>query len=76
MAAKGAVIDVAEARGWALSEKLDGEYIEQLKAAGMSITAPSDDLKKALAAIGETMTAEWIKAAGPEGQAVIDAYRK
>lgn len=66
----------AEARGWALSEKLDGEYIEQLKAAGMSITAPSDDLKKALAAIGETMTAEWIKAAGPEGQAVIDAYRK
>jgi TRAP-type transport system periplasmic protein len=66
----------AEARGWALSEKLDGEYIEQLKAAGMSITAPSDDLKKALTAIGETMTAEWIKAAGPEGQAVIDAYRK
>jgi TRAP-type transport system periplasmic protein len=66
----------AEARGWALSEKLDGEYIEQLKAAGMSITPPSDDLKKALAAIGETMTAEWIKAAGPEGQAVIDAYRK
>jgi TRAP-type C4-dicarboxylate transport system substrate-binding protein len=66
----------AEARGWALSEKLDGEYIEQLKAAGMSITPPSDDLKKALAAIGETMTAEWIKAAGPEGQAIVDMYRK
>lgn len=66
----------AETRGWALSEKLDGEYIEQLKATGMSITPPSDDLKKALAAIGETMTAEWIKAAGPDGQAVIDAYRK
>lgn len=66
----------AETRGWAMSEKLDGEYIAQLKAAGMSITPPSDDLKKALAAIGETMTAEWIKAAGPEGQAVIDAYRK
>ena len=42
----------------------------------MIITPPSDDLKKALAAIGETMTAEWIKAAGPEGQAVIDGYRK
>ncbi len=66
----------AEARGWALSEKLDSEYIGQLKAAGMSISQPSDDLKKALASIGETMTAEWIKAAGPEGQAIVDAYRK
>ena len=25
--------------------------------------------------IGDTMTAEWLKTAGPEGQAVIDAYR-
>ncbi|MBN9372971.1 MULTISPECIES: TRAP transporter substrate-binding protein [unclassified Hydrogenophaga] len=66
----------AEARGWALSEKLDSEYIGQLKAAGMSISQPSDDMKKALASIGETMTAEWIKAAGPEGQAIVDAYRK
>ncbi|QRR35832.1 TRAP transporter substrate-binding protein [Hydrogenophaga sp. YM1] len=66
----------AEARGWALSEKLDSEYIGQLKAAGMSISQPSDDMKKALASIGETMTAEWIKAAGPEGQAIVDTYRK
>ncbi|NCT98364.1 MAG: TRAP transporter substrate-binding protein [Comamonadaceae bacterium] len=66
----------AEARGWALSEKLDSEYIGQLKAAGMSISQPSDDMRKALASIGETMTAEWIKAAGPEGQAIVDAYRK
>lgn len=66
----------AETRGWALSEKLDSEYIGQLKAAGMSINQPNDDVKKALAAIGETMTAEWIKAAGPEGQAIVDAYRK
>lgn len=66
----------AEARGWALSEKLDSEYIGQLKAAGMSISQPSDDMRKALASIGENMTAEWIKAAGPEGQAIVDAYRK
>ncbi len=66
----------AETRGWAMSEKLDGEYIDQLKAAGMAITPPSEDLKKALAAIGDSMTAEWIKAAGPEGQAIVDAYRK
>lgn len=66
----------AETRGWAMSEKLDGEYIAELKAKGMTIAQPSADLQKALAEIGNTMTAEWLKAAGPDGQAVIDAYRK
>ncbi|WP_341902639.1 TRAP transporter substrate-binding protein [Polaromonas sp. YR568] len=66
----------AEARGWATSEKLDGEYIKELGAKGMTIAAPSDAIKKTLADIGDTMTAEWLKTAGAEGQAVIDAYRK
>ncbi|MDP1565187.1 MAG: TRAP transporter substrate-binding protein, partial [Polaromonas sp.] len=66
----------AEERGWATSEKLDGEYIKELGVKGMTIAAPSDSVKKELSAIGETMTAEWLKTAGPEGQAVIDAYRK
>lgn len=66
----------AEQRGWATSEKLDGEYMKELAAKGMTISPPSDSVKKELAAIGETMTAEWLKTAGPEGQAVIDAYRK
>jgi len=65
----------AEQRGWATSERLDGEYIKELAAKGMTIAEPSDSVKKELAAIGEAMTADWIKAAGPEGQAVIDAYR-
>lgn len=66
----------AEARGWALSEKLDGEYIRELGAKGMTIAQPSESVKKTLAQIGETMTAEWLKTAGPDGQAIIDAYRK
>jgi TRAP-type C4-dicarboxylate transport system substrate-binding protein len=66
----------AEARGWAASEKLDGEYIRELAAKGMTISPPSEGLKKELAGIGETMTAEWLKAAGPDGQAIIDAYRR
>ncbi len=66
----------AESRGWAASEKLDGEYIRELAAKGMTITQPSEALKKELAAIGETMTAEWLKAAGADGQAIIDAYRR
>jgi TRAP-type transport system periplasmic protein len=68
--------EAAEQRGWATSEKLDGEYMKELAAKGMAISAPSDSVKKELAAIGDTMTAEWLKTAGPEGQAVIDAYRK
>ena len=65
----------AEQRGWVTSERLDGEFIKELGAKGMTIAAPSDSVKKELAAIGESMTADWIKTAGPEGQAVIDAYR-
>ena len=65
----------AEQRGWVTSERLDGEYIKELGAKGMTIAQPSEAIKKELAAIGETMTAEWLKTAGPEGQAVIDAYR-
>lgn len=65
----------AEQRGWAASEQLNSEFIKELGVKGMSIAEPSDSLKKELAAIGETMTADWLKTAGPEGQAVIDAYR-
>ncbi|MDQ3273091.1 MAG: TRAP transporter substrate-binding protein [Pseudomonadota bacterium] len=66
----------AEERGWATSEKLDGEYMKELASKGMIISAPSDSIKKELSAIGDTMTVEWLKTAGADGQAVIDAYRK
>ncbi len=36
----------------------------------------NESIKKELASIGDAMTADWIKSAGAEGQAVIDAYRK
>jgi TRAP-type C4-dicarboxylate transport system substrate-binding protein len=66
----------AEARGWATSEKLDKEFVKELAAKGMTVSEPSEALKKELAVIGEAMTADWVKSAGPEGQAIIDAYRK
>ncbi|WP_439518363.1 TRAP transporter substrate-binding protein [Hydrogenophaga sp.] len=65
----------AEQRGWVTSERLDGEFIKELGAKGMTIAAPSDSIKKELAAIGDAMTADWIKTAGPEGQAIVDAFR-
>jgi TRAP-type C4-dicarboxylate transport system substrate-binding protein len=65
----------AEQRGWVTSERLDGEFVKELAAKGMTISTPSESLKKELSAIGDAMTADWVKTAGPEGQAVIDAYR-
>lgn len=66
----------AEARGWATSERLDGEYIRELASKGMTIAPPGEALNKELAGIGDTMTAEWLKSAGPDGQAIVDAYRR
>lgn len=66
----------AEKRGWETSERLDKEFLKELAAKGMTIAEPSDALKKEFASIGETMTEEWIKSAGPDGKAIIDAYRK
>ena len=64
----------AEQRGWKVSEQKDAEYLKELGAKGMRIDPSADALKKELKAIGEQMTADWVKLAGPEGKAVIDAY--
>ena len=66
----------AEQRGWAASEKVDADSIAVLKANGVTIAEPSESVKKALVAIGETMTTEWLASAGADGKAIIDAYRK
>ena len=66
----------AEAAGWAECEKLTKGYLETLAKNGMKVEAPSAKFKEDLAAIGKTMTEEWIKKAGPDGQAIVAAYRK
>jgi TRAP-type C4-dicarboxylate transport system substrate-binding protein len=66
----------AETRGWALSQQKNGEYLELLKKNGMNIVAPSPQLKADMKKVGDTMLKEWLDKAGPEGQAVVDAYKK
>ena len=66
----------AEKRGWETSERLDKEYLKELAAKGMVIAEPSAALKAEFAKIGDTMTEEWIKNAGADGKAIVDAYRK
>ena len=66
----------AETRGWKLSEEKTKWYLEQLAKNGMTVAPPSPPFAAELKKIGDTMTAEWIKQAGPDGQAVVDAYKK
>jgi TRAP-type transport system periplasmic protein len=66
----------AEARGWAASEKVNTDTMAVLKANGMTIEPPSAALKSDLQKVGATMLQEWLSKAGPEGQQLIDAFRK
>jgi TRAP-type C4-dicarboxylate transport system substrate-binding protein len=66
----------AETRGWAASRKVNTDTMAVLKANGMTIQAPSAQLKADMQKVGETMVKEWLTKAGPEGQAMLDAFRK
>ena len=65
----------AEARGWKISEEKNGWYLDQLKAKGMSIVKPSEQLTADLRKVGNFMLAEWLRKSGDDGRKVIDAYR-
>jgi hypothetical protein len=42
----------------------------------MKVLPPSPTLKAGLKKVGEQLTADWLKKAGPEGQAILAAYKK
>jgi TRAP-type C4-dicarboxylate transport system substrate-binding protein len=66
----------AETRGWKVSEEKTKFYLEQLAKNGMKVEAPAASFKAELKKIGDTMTAEWLKTAGPDGQAAVDSFHK
>ena len=66
----------AESRGWALSKAKNTEYIDLLKKNGMNIVAPPAQLVTDMKKVGDTMLKEWLEKAGPEGQGVVDAFKK
>ena len=66
----------AEERGWKMWEEKSGWYLDQLKAHGMKVLPPSPALKAGLKKVGDQLTADWLKKAGPDGQAVLAAYKK
>ena len=68
--------NLAETRGWKTSEEKAGWYLDQLKKNGMNVVPPSAQLKGDFEKVGATMTEEWIKTAGADGKAIVDAYKK
>jgi TRAP-type C4-dicarboxylate transport system substrate-binding protein len=66
----------AETRGWAASKVENTRTQNLLKQNGMNIITPSAQLKADMKKVGDTMLKEWLEKAGPEGQALVNAYRK
>jgi TRAP-type C4-dicarboxylate transport system substrate-binding protein len=66
----------AEVRGWTASRGVNTKTLETLKANGMQVLPPSAALKADLKKVGDTMLKEWIDKAGPEGQTIVDNFRK
>src|SRR3954463_3845905 len=66
----------AEERGWETAQEKTKWYVDQMTAKGMKIQPPSAELKAGLQKVGEQLTQDWLKKAGPDGQAIIDSYKK
>jgi TRAP-type C4-dicarboxylate transport system substrate-binding protein len=66
----------AEARGWKISEEKTAWYVGELRKNGMNVQPPSAQLKADFQKIGQQITEEWLKSAGPDGKAIIEAFKK
>jgi TRAP-type C4-dicarboxylate transport system substrate-binding protein len=67
---------IAEERGWKLAQEKASWYLDQLKANKMQVLPPSPALTAGFRKIGEQLTADWLKRAGADGEAAIQAYKK
>jgi TRAP-type C4-dicarboxylate transport system substrate-binding protein len=66
----------AETRGWKMWQDKSGWYLDQLKSHGMKVLRPGPALQAGLKKVGEQLSADWLKKAGAEGDAVIASYKK
>ena len=66
---------MAEYAGTWRAKEYTGFTLAGLRAGGMTVERANPELVAELQAIGETMTAEWLEAAGETGNAIVDAYR-
>lgn len=66
----------SEQRGWAMSREQTSKLTQTMADKGMVVGPLSDKLAAQLQAIGQTMTEEWLKKAGADGQKLLDTYRQ
>jgi TRAP-type C4-dicarboxylate transport system substrate-binding protein len=66
----------AEVRGWKTSQEKTAWYLDQLRKNGMTVDPGTPQLRADMKKVGEQIVADWAKQAGPEGQAILDAFRK
>jgi len=66
----------AELRGWEMAKKETALNTQILAEKGMKVAAPTSALMTSLNGIGDTMAKDWVKEAGSEGQAILEAYKK
>src|SRR6476661_7674097 len=66
----------AEERGWNLSIEEMAVKTKALKDAGITVLAPTPELKSGMTKIGDTIAKEWAASAGADGEAMLAAYRK
>ena len=71
-----AAAKAAEERGWKLQAEETGKLLDVLKSKGMEVRQPGPELMAELRKIGDQLIQEWSKAAGEEGQKILDAYKK
>ena len=51
-------------------------YKKTMAKNGMEVVTPSTELQSQFKKIGEVLGSDWAKAAGTDGQKLIEAYRK
>ena len=69
--------DAAEARGWSMEASATAEKERELREHGIRIIDPPPaQMMSEFRDVGRTMTDEWVKAAGPDGRAILDAFEK
>jgi TRAP-type transport system periplasmic protein len=66
----------AETRGWKTSQEKNDFYKKALAEKGMKILPPSAKLMSDMRQVGGLMLSDWQKKAGPDGAAIVEAYRK
>jgi len=66
---------LAEYAGNWRSKEYTGFTLQGLRDGGMTVERANPTMTEELKQIGEVMTAEWLEAAGSEGQAIVDAFK-